>query len=104
MEVIASRKNPLVAQMRRAAAGDDPDRILLDGMHLLEEARAAQIGVQTVAVSPRALASAEGLSRLITSLAGVGVRVVQCADSIIDAMSPAASPTGVVAIATRPRA
>ena len=57
MEVIASRKNPLVAQMRRVAAGDDPDRMLLDGVRLLEEARAAQAAVQTIAVS-RALAAA----------------------------------------------
>jgi TrmH family RNA methyltransferase len=104
VEVIASRKNPLVAQMRRVAAGDDPDRMLLDGVHLLDEARAAQTAVQTVAVSPRALAANDGLARrLVTSLAGVGVRIVQCADPIIEAMSPAASPTGVVAIAARPR-
>ena len=104
MEVIASRKNPLVAQMRRVAAGDDPDRMLLDGVHLLEEARAAQTAVQTIAVSPRALAAADGLGRLVTALAGVGVRVVQCADALVEAMSPAASPSGVVAIAARPRA
>jgi TrmH family RNA methyltransferase len=104
VEVIASRKNPLVAQMRRVAAGDEPDRMLLDGVHLLDEARAAQTAIQTVAVSPRALAASDGLARrLVTSLAGVGVRVVQCADAIVEAMSPAASPSGVVAIAARPR-
>jgi RNA methyltransferase, TrmH family len=104
VEVIASRKNPLVAQMRRVAAGDDPDRMLLDGVHLLEEARAAQTAIQTVAVSPRAFGAADGLARrLATSLAGIGVRVVQCADPIVEAMSPAASPSGVVAIAARPR-
>lgn len=103
MEVIASRKNPLVAQMRRVAAGDDPDRMFLDGVHLLEEARAAQSPIQTVAVSPRALAAADGLARLVTSLAGIGVRIVQCADPIVEAMSPAASPSGVVAMAARPR-
>jgi TrmH family RNA methyltransferase len=104
VEVIASRKNPLVAQMRRAASGDDPDRMLLDGVHLLDEARAAQTVIQTVAVSPRALATNDGLARrLVTSLAGVGVRIVQCADPIIEAMSPATSPTGIVAIAARPR-
>ena len=97
MEVIASRKNPLVAQMRRVAAGDDPDRMLLDGVHLLEEARAAQTAIHTVAVTPRALASADGLSRLVTALGGVGVRVVQCADPIVEAMSPAAAPSGEAA-------
>jgi hypothetical protein len=36
MDVIASRKNPFVATVRRVADGDDRDRVLLDGLHLLE--------------------------------------------------------------------
>jgi RNA methyltransferase, TrmH family len=104
MEVIASRKNPLVALMRRVAAGEERERMLLDGLHLVEEARGAQASIQTAAFSPRVLASADGVARrLATMLAGVGVRVVQASDPVMDAMSPVASPTGVVAIAARPR-
>jgi RNA methyltransferase, TrmH family len=104
MEVIASRKNPLVALMRRIAAGDDEERMLLEGLHLIEEARASQIVIQTAAFSARALATPDGVARrMATTLAGVGVRVVQAADAVIEAMSPVPSPTGAMVIAARPR-
>jgi TrmH family RNA methyltransferase len=104
MEAIASRKNPLVALMRRVAAGDDGERMLLDGLHLVDEARASQISIHTAAFSPRALAAADGgARRLAATLAGIGARVVQASDAVIEAMSPVASPTGVVAMAMRPR-
>jgi TrmH family RNA methyltransferase len=104
MEVVASRKNPLVAQMRRVAAGDDAERMLLDGLHLVDEARTSLIAIHTAAFSPRALAAADGgARRLATSLAGIGARVVQASDAVIEAMSPVSSPSGVVALAVRPR-
>jgi TrmH family RNA methyltransferase len=106
VEVISSRKNPLVSQMKRLAqgSGDEPDRMLLEGLHLVEEARAAQIPLVAAAFSTRALGVADGRARrLATSLAGVGVRVVQVSDSVLEAMSPVPSPAGVVAVAGRPR-
>jgi TrmH family RNA methyltransferase len=104
MDVIASRKNPFVATVRRVADGDDRDRVLLDGLHLLEEARAAQIPIASAAFTARALAAADGRARrLATALAGTGVRVVQVADPVMDALSPTTNPSGVVAVATRPK-
>jgi TrmH family RNA methyltransferase len=104
MDVIASRKNPFVAAVRRVADGDDRDRLLLDGLHLLEEARAAQVPIASAAFTARALAGADGRARkLATLLAGTGVRVVQVADAVMDALSPTAQPSGVVAVAARPR-
>lgn len=103
MEIVASRKNPLVAQMRRAAQGDDGERLLLEGLVLVEEARAAQIPLQCVAFSSAALAGDGRAQRLATTLAGVGVRVVQASDAAMEGMSPVATPSGVVALATRPR-
>ena len=103
MDVIASRKNPFVAAVRRVADGDDRDRLLLDGLHLLEEARAAQIPIASAAFTARALAGADGRARkLATLLAGTGVRVVQVADAVMEALSPTAQPSGVVAVAARP--
>jgi TrmH family RNA methyltransferase len=103
MEVIASRKNPLVGLMRRVAEGD-PDRVLLDGLHLLEESRTAQLPVSVAAFTARALATADGRARrLATQLAGTGVRVVQVSDAVMAALSPARAPSGVVALAARPR-
>ncbi len=104
MDVIASRKNPFVATVRRVADGDDRDRVLLDGLHLLEEARAAQIPIASAAFTARALAAPDGKARrLATALAGTGVRVVQVADPVMEALSPTAQPSGVVAVAARPK-
>ena len=104
MDVIASRKNPFVAAVRRVADGDDRDRVLLDGLHLLEEARAAQLPIASAAFTARALGGADGRARrLATALAGTGVRVVQVADPVMEALSPTTHPSGVVAVAARPR-
>jgi TrmH family RNA methyltransferase len=104
MDVIASRKNPFVATVRRVADGDDRDRVLLDGLHLLEEARAAQVPVASAAFTARSLAAADGKARrLATALAGTGVRVVQVTDPVMEALSPTTHPSGVVAVASRPK-
>src|SRR5215470_2808005 len=106
METIASRKNPLVLLTRRVAEGDPQERgrMLLDGLHLVQEARSAGLTIQTAAFAPRALAAADGEARrLATSLGNVGCRVVQVSDAVMEAMSPVSSPSGVVALATRPR-
>ena len=104
MDVIASRKNPFVAAVRKVADGGDRDRVLLDGLHLLEEARAAQVPITSAAFTARALAAADGKARrLATALAGTGVRVVQVADPVMEALSPTTNPSGVVAVAARPK-
>jgi RNA methyltransferase, TrmH family len=105
MEVITSRKNPLVLLARRVAEGDvtERDRMLLDGLHLVEDARAAGVPISSVAISSRALAGSSGRERhLAAVLANVGVRVVQVSDPVLQAMSPAATPSGVIALARRP--
>lgn len=106
METIASRQNPLVTLMRRVAQGD-PDqrgRVLLDGLHLLQEARAAGVALGSAAFSTKALAAPDGQARrLATTLAGLGCRVVQVSDQVLEAMSPASTPSGAVALAARPR-
>jgi RNA methyltransferase, TrmH family len=106
MESIASRKNPLVQLARRVADGDPQERgrMLLDGIHLVQEARAAGVAIQTAAFATRVLTAADGeASRMATSLANVGCRVVQVSDAVMEAMSPVSTPSGVVALAARPR-
>jgi TrmH family RNA methyltransferase len=106
VETIASRKNPLVLLARRVADGDplERGRMILDGLHLVQEARAAGIPIQTAAFAARALGSADGEARrLATTLANVGVRVVQVSDAVMDVLSPVSSPSGIVALATRPK-
>ena len=106
METIASRKNPLVLLMRRVADGDADERgrVLLDGLHLVQEARAAGLAMSTAAFTTKVLTAPDGAARrLATTLAGLGCRVAQVSDAVMEAMSPVSSPSGVVALATRPR-
>ncbi len=106
METIASRKNPLVLLMRRVAQGDPDERgrMLLDGLHLVQEARGAGVAMQTAAFGAKALSAADGEARrLATQLANVGVRVLQVSDAVMEAMSPVSTPSGIVALAARPR-
>ena len=77
--------------------------MLLDGAHLVSEALAVGLPLRQVAFTARARASKEG-TRLAAALAGRGVSVVDVTDSVMDAMSPVSSPSGVVAIADRPAA
>jgi RNA methyltransferase, TrmH family len=95
METIASRKNPLVLQMRRVAQGDADERgrLLLDGIHLLQEARTAGLPLAVAAFSTKLLNADDGQARrLATTLAGLGCRVVQVSDPVMEAMSPVSTP------------
>jgi TrmH family RNA methyltransferase len=106
METIASRKNPLVLLMRRVAQGDADERgrVLLDGLHLVQEARTAGLSLSTAAFTTKVLSAPDGAARrLATTLAGLGCRVAQVSDAVMEAMSPASTPSGVVALAARPR-
>ena len=83
METIASRKNPLVLLMRRVAQGDADERgrVLLDGLHLVQEARAAGLAMSTAAFTTKVLSAPDGAARrLATTLAGLGCRVAQVSD------------------------
>ncbi len=75
--------------------------MLLDGVHLVSEALALGIPLRHVAFTARARESDEG-ARLAAALAGHGSSILDVTDSVMEAMSPVASPAGVIAIADRP--
>jgi TrmH family RNA methyltransferase len=105
VKTISSRQHGFVALCRAIAAGraDDPSAVLLDGVHLVRDALAADVALDVVAVSQVACATAE-VATLIDNLESAGVEVVLASASVIDAASPVRSPTGVVAIGRlRPR-
>jgi RNA methyltransferase, TrmH family len=95
---VSSRQHPLVARFREAARRPG-DTVLLDGAHLLAEAIAAGLIVDVAAFERAALADPE-VARLAET-SGIG-EVVTVTDSVLAAMSPTRTPTGVVALARRP--
>ena len=101
MRTITSRKNPLV-QSYRAALHDARDAILLEGVHLIQEALAARVPIRSAAFSPTLVDRDPVAARLAHDLEGTGTDVMSVPDAVLGAMSPVATPSGAVALADRP--
>ena len=100
MSAITSRQHPIVKQFRELAHGGGPS-MLLDGWHLLNEAVAAGISIETVAwCGPPT--SAEQIT--IERAQRLGAHVIEVSGLVLNAISPVHSPTGVVASARKPHA
>lgn len=99
MRRISSRSNPLVTRFRDVARGRGPDGlILLDGEHLVEEALASGVSLETVALAESAVDRySDGL---LDRIERAGVQVVRVPTPVLAAMSPVRHPSGVVALAT----
>lgn len=97
---ITSRQHPLVQQFRQAGRGRTASA-LIDGWHLVEEALAAGVRIDTAAVSVQALDGSR--TALLDALGHAGVRVVPVSPAVLGAMSPVRTPAGIVALAERPR-
>ena len=98
MTLITSRQHSVVRQCRAIARGD-ARQMLLDGWHLLADAFAVGLPVELVAV--RADMAAVHAATLEV-MAAEGTPIVHVSDSVMDALSPVRTPSGVVAIAARP--
>lgn len=103
MKSITSRSNPLVASFKTLADSPDPEgiRLLVDGAHLVQEARASGLEFEAVAVTSSSLAAKMEIAHLAQSLETDGQPIVEVSDSVLRAMSPARTPSGIVAIARR---
>ncbi len=97
METITSRRNPLATRFRNAARRDTgtDSTVLLEGPRLVEDALAAglRLDVAAVAASPAPRVSA--LARRLEPV----TRVVRVTAAVMEALSPAATPSGLVALA-----
>lgn len=94
--IIASRQHAIVKRFRSAARGEDRCA-LLDGWHLLADAKAAGLAIEIIAVTSDALRAAE--SHVMQSIAPASVITVTTA--VMSALSPVRTPTGVVALVER---
>jgi RNA methyltransferase, TrmH family len=99
LTTITSRQNPLVARFK-AAADHDEHWMLLDGAHLLAEALDAGLAIDCVAVDPDRIAGSDR-DALARRLPPDGL--VAVSRTVLAAMSPVRTPTGIVALAARPR-
>ena len=98
--IITSRQHAIVKAFRAVAGGDEA-RALLDGWHLLHEAASAGIAVEAIAVSgdPQNTADAALIGHLALNR---DVIVSTVSPTVMNALSPVRTPTGVVALIRRP--
>jgi TrmH family RNA methyltransferase len=103
MQSISSRQNPLVRLFRELADTPDPSdaRVLLDGVHLVREARAATLEFDAVAVASSQLIGNTEEGELARVLESTGAPVFTVSDAVFAAMSPVRSPSGIAAVARR---
>src|SRR4029453_7198094 len=97
VDTITSRQNPLVRRFRAAADSPD-DSLLLDGAHLIEEALAASVPIELVAIDESAKT---GVTALAQRAELAGARVVRVPAKLLAAMTPVRQPSGIVAIGKR---
>jgi RNA methyltransferase, TrmH family len=96
---ITSRQHRVVRDFKAAAQRETEDA-LLDGWHLLHDAFASGLEITVVAVSAQ-----PGAERDRTLLAHLGrsSEVVTVTASVMNALSPTRTPSGIVALARPPR-
>ena len=99
MRAISSRQNPLVQQFRDAAgpSAGARDLILLDGPHLVATALDLGLAVPVAGVLEAELEDPE-FAELARRLEASGTDVAAVTNSVMDAMSPVRTPSGIVAL------
>ena len=103
MKTISNRQNGLVRTFRELAqaAESNDTRILLDGVHLVREASAADLEFEAIAVASSHLTDNSEAGNLARTLESTGAPVFNINDTVFKVMSPVRSPSGIVAIARR---
>ncbi|HEU4939202.1 MAG TPA: RNA methyltransferase [Vicinamibacterales bacterium] len=95
---ISSRQNPIVRYFRNVSSGRIPERVLLDGDHLIEEALTSGVDIEVAAFTDDVSADR------FASRVGNGTRTLIVSSAVLKALSPVQSPSGSVALAARPHA
>ena len=105
MRTITSRQNPTVQAFRELMRKREPAdaRVLIDGWHLLTEARQAGVPIECVAFAANALKSGDAAAAA-DELVRAGADVFAVAGPVMEALSPVRTSSGVVAIGRREEA
>jgi RNA methyltransferase, TrmH family len=98
---VTSRHNPNIARYRSVARGEALDLLLLDGSHLVADALAAGLRLESAAVLSGALDRAE-IRALIARIETSGAEVVTTTPQVMAVVSPVRSSSSIVALARRP--
>ena len=103
MKTITSRQNPIVRAFRELASAPDVQgaRLLLDGVHLVRDAVVAGASFESLAVSVSSLNKSAEEASLAQVLDRAGEEVYTVSESVLRALSPSNSPSGLVAIVRR---
>ena len=101
MKHISSRHHSLVARCRFIARGKEPTALLLEGAHLVGEALAARFPLEQVLVASEAVDRPE-LRSLVTEARRAGIETLTVSAPVMAAISPVRTPSGIVALGTRP--
>ena len=84
---------------------DTPDpsgtQLLLDGAHLVRDARRSGLAFDVVAIASSRLHSNSEERQLAQAFASEGVEVIEASDDVFDALSPVRTPSGIAAIVNR---
>jgi len=103
MKLVSSRQNQTVQAFRALADRTDQNgsRVLLDGAHLVRDAREAGLPFDRIAVARSRLGGDTEERRLAEAIDREGVDVIEASDQVFRAISPVRAPSGIVAIARR---
>jgi len=103
VKTITSRHNPIVGRFRTMADTPDPSgtQLLLDGAHLVRDARRSGLAFDVVAIASSRLHSNSEERQLAQAFASEGVEVIEASDDVFDALSPVRTPSGIAAIVNR---
>jgi RNA methyltransferase, TrmH family len=97
MDPISSRHNPIVRRFRDVADATG-DSVLIDGVHLIEEALASSVPIEVVAVDHGAR---DEVAALAQRAKAAGARAIEVTPKVLAAMTPVRQPSGIVAIGRR---
>ena len=101
--IISSRQHPIVDAFRELA--DAPDsagrRLMLDGVHLISEARRAGVEFELVVVATGVAGQANETAEIVRALQSEGVEILTATSAVMAVISRVQSTSPIVAIVRR---